>query len=124
MSGVVRGLLSSGRERDELVAHVDESHRRPSPPTQLELEEASVPGQRPVDLADLESNIVDADDARHGRSLSAHGARAALPPPVRDILTSVSMFTRRPHTVNSCTSTSSRAWLCAERVWMSKPPRS
>ncbi len=57
-------------EREELVAHVDERHLRADAPAQLELEELRVPGERLVEVADLERNVVDADDSRHGRDVA------------------------------------------------------
>ena len=58
------------RERDELVAQVDERHPVADPPAQLELEEAAVPGDRLVEVAHLERDVVDADEPRH------HGNRS------------------------------------------------
>jgi hypothetical protein len=58
-------LAASCCKRDELVSHVDEGHRRAGPTSQLELEVASVPGERFVDVTDLERNVVDPNEARH-----------------------------------------------------------
>ena len=55
------------RERDELVAHVDERHLRADAAAQLELEEPPVPGERLVDVADLERDVVDPDEPGHRR---------------------------------------------------------
>jgi hypothetical protein len=53
VAAFVGALLASGRQRDELVAHVDERHPRAVPAAQLDLEQASVPGERVVDVAHL-----------------------------------------------------------------------
>src|SRR5207245_2319129 len=52
------------REREELVAHVDERHPAAAA-AQLELEELPVPRERLVDRAHLECHMVDADELRH-----------------------------------------------------------
>jgi len=61
------GLLrAAGRERDELVAHVDEGHAAAAA-AQLELEDSPVELERLVDVAHLEGDVVQADEpwARH-----------------------------------------------------------
>src|ERR1700758_4366904 len=58
----VRRLGPAAGERDELVAHVHESHGGALPAAQLEVEEAAVPGQSLVDVAHLEGDMVDADE--------------------------------------------------------------
>ena len=59
------GLLrAAGRESDELVAHVDEGHPRAASPAELELEDAPVELERLLDVADLERNVVQADERR------------------------------------------------------------
>jgi hypothetical protein len=60
----VRGLGSSRRKRDELVSHVDERHGGDTS-AQFEVEETAVPGKRLVYVANLERNVVDADEPRH-----------------------------------------------------------
>jgi hypothetical protein len=65
VSCFIRRLGSACGERDELIAHVNEGHPSPSPAAQLELEEASIPGERLLDVADLERNVVDSDEPRH-----------------------------------------------------------
>jgi len=50
----IRGLKSSSRERDELIAHVDEGHGASHPTAQVEVEDPPVPLERLVDVADLE----------------------------------------------------------------------
>ena len=66
MTAPVLGLRSAGRERDELVSHVDERHPRPAA-TQVELEELPVPPQRLVDVADLERDVIDPYEPSHPR---------------------------------------------------------
>ena len=61
-------LRAAGGKRDELIAHVDERHPGPSPAAQLELEEAPVPGERLVDVPDLEGDMIDANQACHRSS--------------------------------------------------------
>src|SRR5947207_1387008 len=58
------GLLVVGHARqiDELVAHVDESGAFAAA-AQIELEDLAVPVQRLVDVADLDRDMVDADQA-------------------------------------------------------------
>jgi hypothetical protein len=51
------------RERDELVAHVHEGHAAGAA-AELEVEDAPVEGERLLDVADLEGDVVDADEAR------------------------------------------------------------
>ena len=60
----VRPLRAALREREELVAHVDERHPR-DPSAQLQLEQAPVEVERLVDRADLERDVVDPDGASH-----------------------------------------------------------
>ena len=43
--------------------------RVPCAAAELELEEAPVPGERFVDVADLQRDVVDADQARHAAAL-------------------------------------------------------
>ena len=57
---LVRWLPAALAQRQELVAEVDERHPR-RPAAQLELEESAVEGQRLLDVADLERDVVDAD---------------------------------------------------------------
>ena len=89
----VRRLRSALRERDELVAHVDERHPRQTT-AQLELEDPAVEVERVVDALDLERDMVDPDRTRHSASVvaatdaaSAHFRRAvaAGPAPPRPI---------------------------------------
>ena len=58
----VRRLRPPTRERDELIAHVDEGHCVAHSAAQLELEDLSVPLERLVDVADLERHVVDPDE--------------------------------------------------------------
>ena len=74
VTAAVRRLSSALRERDELVADVDEGHvRRAS--TELEIEDPAVELERVVDALDLERDVVDPDESRHGTSV-ASGVKA------------------------------------------------
>ena len=60
---VARRVIRLGsplRERDELVAAVDEGHSR-HPAPKLEIEDLAVERQRPVDVTDLQGDVVDPD---------------------------------------------------------------
>ena len=70
---LVLGLRAAGGERDELIAHVDERHARAAA-AQRELEQPAVEGERLVDVADLERDVVDADQTRLGGLGRSHGA--------------------------------------------------
>ena len=70
-------LRSSAREREELVAHVDERHRLAGAAAQREVEEAPVPGERLVDVADLERDMVDPDELHHDMERSSSGTLCA-----------------------------------------------
>jgi hypothetical protein len=60
----VRLLRAALGEREKLVAGVDERH--PSrPAAQLEAEQTAVEIERGVHVADLEGDVVEADEARH-----------------------------------------------------------
>jgi hypothetical protein len=61
---LVRRLPPALREREELVAHVDERHRRPAP-AQCELEDPAVEGECLVEVADLDRDVVDPDEPGH-----------------------------------------------------------
>jgi hypothetical protein len=63
MAVAVRRLRSPLRERDELVAHVDERHPATTP-AKPEVEDAAVERERLLDVTDLEGDVVDADEAR------------------------------------------------------------
>ena len=56
-------------EREELVAHVDEGHPGDAAP-QLELEQPAVEGERLVDRADLEREMIDPDRTSHGTDIT------------------------------------------------------
>lgn len=57
------GLLgAAGRQRDELVAHVDEGHA-PPPAAQREVEDLSVELERLVDVGDLHRYVVHTDQS-------------------------------------------------------------
>ena len=64
------------RERDELVAHVDERHLAADPAAQIELEEAPVPGEGLLEVADLERDVVDPDEPRHPATVDTAGTPA------------------------------------------------
>ena len=59
----VRRLRAPARERDELVADVDERHP-PGASAELQVEDAAVEAERLVDVVDLERDVVDADKPR------------------------------------------------------------
>ena len=61
---VVGGLSPARAQREELVAEIDERHRRADAAPQLEVDQARVPGERLVDVADLEGDVVDPDRPR------------------------------------------------------------
>jgi len=73
------------RHVDELVAHVDKGVAL-ALATQREIEDAGIPGKCLVDVADLDRDMVDADQPRlfsfrHGRTPSC--SRHSLTPPKR-----------------------------------------
>ena len=75
-----RDRLGGALEREELVAHVDEGHRT-APPSQLEaVDDAPEELDHRVEVADLDGDVVDADEARHG---GANDRRAPAIPPRR-----------------------------------------
>jgi len=59
--GLGRAALHQGQE---LVAQVDEGRPR-QPPAQLDVEQTAVEGERRLDGADLERDVVHADRSRH-----------------------------------------------------------
>jgi hypothetical protein len=65
------------RERDELVAHVQEGHAA-SAAAELEVEDLPVEGERLVDVTDLKGDVVDADEAWF-----THSPEASAPPGTR-----------------------------------------
>ena len=62
MAVLVGRLPAALGEREELVAHVDERHAR-CPAAQLEVEEPAVEGERLLDVAHLERDVVHAHRA-------------------------------------------------------------
>ena len=65
MPGLVRRLRASLRQRDELVAHVDERHPARAS-AQLERPEDRLPEpQRLVEVANLQRDVVDPDELWH-----------------------------------------------------------
>ena len=79
------------REREELVAHVEERHPG-HPPAQLEAEQPPVELERGVEIADLERHVVDADQARfrHARIVRPSapvGAPGDRPMPIGHVRT-------------------------------------
>src|SRR5436190_6401472 len=64
---LVRRLGTVGRERDELVAEVDEGHPRFDPAPELEREDATVELEGRVYVAHLERDVVEADGASPSR---------------------------------------------------------
>ena len=65
-------LGSSGRQRDELVADVDEGHA-PCAAAKLEVKDPAVELEGVLDALDLERDVVDADEPRHGSEPSQRG---------------------------------------------------
>src|SRR5207302_3280623 len=62
---LVGRLRASPRQRDELVAHVDEGHPAGAS-AQLERAEDRLPErERLVDVSDLEREVIDSDQLRH-----------------------------------------------------------
>ena len=72
---LIWGLASPGGHRDELVADINERHRRACAATQLEFEETSVPREGFLDVTDLERDVVDPNEA-HGWPAYAITARS------------------------------------------------
>jgi hypothetical protein len=72
--GRLRPALSKS---DELVAQVDERHASHAS-AQGELEEAAVELERLVDVADLESHVVDADESGHTEMIAKAGDPATI----------------------------------------------
>ena len=73
MAPVVGRLRAPLREREELVADVDERH--PAGATaQLELEQPSVERQRGVDVTYLQRDVIDSDEPGAGHAGSAPSA--------------------------------------------------
>jgi hypothetical protein len=62
---LVRGLTPAVREREELVAHVDERHAPPVPAAQPDVEDPPVEVECLVEVADLDRDVVDADEPGH-----------------------------------------------------------
>src|SRR6185312_9612206 len=57
------GVIGDQRHVDELIAHVDEGVAL-TLAAQREVEDPAIPGQRLVDIADLDCDMVDADQPR------------------------------------------------------------
>ena len=81
MTPVVGGLSAPFLERNELIAEIDERHRIASA-AKLEIEQATVEGQRCVDIANLESDMIESDHPcfsfRHGILLAGIFVRFPL----------------------------------------------
>ena len=60
------------RERDELIAHVHKGHAAGAA-TELEVEDAPVELERLLDVADLEGDVVQADEPGAAHAPSSHG---------------------------------------------------
>ncbi len=81
MPRVVAGLAARRREGDELIAGVEKGHLLADAPTQLEIEQLAVEGKRLVDVADLEGDVVDADEPgllAHEKAVSHRGAARGI----------------------------------------------
>src|SRR5262249_39654498 len=62
---LIRCLTAAARERDELVAHVDEGHA-PAPTAHLEWPKDRLPeAQRLVEISDLERDVIDSHQLWH-----------------------------------------------------------
>jgi len=72
----------AGEEREELVAHREEGDLALALDAR-EGEDRAVEGERGVDVADLEGDVVDADEARAGRGGIGRGGHATDGPPGR-----------------------------------------
>src|SRR6516225_2061810 len=78
MTAVVGGLGAALLQRQELIAQIDE-RRGLALAAQFELEQAAIERQRLLDIADLESDVVETDGARffwlrHGGSPTIRGS--------------------------------------------------
>src|SRR5438270_3660625 len=62
MAAVIGSLAAALLKRQELVAKVDES-RILAPAAQLEIEQAAIEGQRLVDIANFEGDVIEPDCA-------------------------------------------------------------
>jgi hypothetical protein len=71
----VRRLRATPHQRDELITHLDE-RGAVGALLHVEVEELAVEGEGLVDVADLEGDVVDADQAR----ALAHGTTRWLSP--------------------------------------------
>ena len=72
---LVARLRAPARERDELVAHVDERHL-PAAAAQLEPEDRLPERERLIDVVDLERDVVHPHEPRHDFSVDrGHGLR-------------------------------------------------
>ena len=78
VAGSVGWLGAPAGEREKLVAHVDERHAVADAAAELELEEASVPGERVLDVVDFERDVVDPHEPGHVLLNAAGGG--TLPP--------------------------------------------
>src|SRR5436190_15541012 len=70
--------LGTSRERDELVAQVDERHLTAAAAAQLELEELPVPRQGLIDVAHLERDVIDPDEPCHDDTVDPGGTPAPI----------------------------------------------
>ena len=77
MALVVGGLPPALHQRDELVAHVDEG-RAWNPSAQFEREQPRIELERGLEVADLESHVVDSDQTRR----ALHAAKASTGGPL------------------------------------------
>ena len=75
---VVGGVRDPARERDELVSEVDERHPRGPAPQLHAVEDPVEERERLVDVADLDRDVVDAHEPRHGPQTT--GGRAPRVP--------------------------------------------
>ena len=88
----VRPLLASYRERNELVAQIDERHRAAVAPTQGEVEDPSVEGERLLQVAYLQRDVVDPDCPRHRDRLAVAGGQPVAPYPLLRVVTRIAVI--------------------------------
>ena len=74
---VRRRVAPALREHQELVAHVDEGHAGHTA-AQLEVEDAPVEAERLVEVRDLEHEVVDPHESRHGGSIGFAAMEPAI----------------------------------------------
>ena len=100
VAAVVGRLLPALADGEELVAHVDERHAGHAA-AELEAEQAPVEVECGVEVADLERDVVDADEAGHVSPLRQRSRHF----PVGGALTAIPMWLAG---ISTCSASSSR----------------